>query len=183
MVELILIRHGQTDWNVARKYQGQTDTVLNDVGRDQMQQVAQVLVSQPLERVVSSPLRRAVDSAEIIALPKSLPISPEPLLMELDLGVWQGKSYGLRRGVENWFYDAPHGGEGGAEFCARLGKWLDNVEDGITLVVAHGLVIQVLLMLACGGKFEEWHAKPIKNGAVTRLRRSEASWELTQFNE
>ncbi len=181
--ELLLLRHGQTDWNVARRYQGQTDTPLNASGIQQMQGVAMGLKSELIDRVVSSPLRRAVSSAELIATAKSLPIQTDARLMELDLGAWQGQPYGLKRGVENWFYDAPHGGERGTDFCARLAEWLGEVESGVTVVVAHGLVIQVLLMLACGGTFEEWHETPIKNGAVTQVRLVTNGWTLKRFNQ
>lgn len=181
---LVLIRHGETDWNTARRYQGQTDTALNESGQRQMGQVADRLSLEKLDLVLSSPLQRAVQSAEIIAAPHGLPVIPEDRLQELHLGLWQGKPYRLREANPGWFYKAPHGGEDGQLFCDRISAWLDEQPNAdLTVLVTHGLVIQVILMLISGRSFDYWHSQPIKNGSITHLVFTEASWQIAAFND
>lgn len=182
--ELILVRHGQTDWNIARRYQGQTETDLNEHGYRQMKQAAARLNREQLGAVVASPLKRAVRSAEIVAEPHQLSVVQEEQLMELHLGSWQGQSYGLRDRHPGWFYAAPHGGEDGQRFCERIGHWLETASfDQLTVLVTHGLVIQVILMLITGESFDFWHNRPIKNGSITRLAKHENEWKIVLFND
>lgn len=183
---LILIRHGQTDWNIARRYQGQTETDLNGTGIAQMSCAANRLKDQPVNAVVASPLRRAAESAKIVARPHRLPVQTDPNLNELFLGAWQGKPYSLRDQNQNWFELAPHGGESGAAFCSRIRTWFENYRfepESRTILVSHGLVIQVLLVLVSGQSFEYWHSQPIKNGALTVLNRVDGCWSIERFND
>lgn len=87
---LILIRHGQTEWNATGRWQGQADPPLNETGRAQARQTAQELISQKIEVLISSDLRRARETAEIIGGAIGLPVELEPRLREINLGDWQG---------------------------------------------------------------------------------------------
>ncbi|MEW5721334.1 MAG: histidine phosphatase family protein [Chloroflexota bacterium] len=90
MTTLVLIRHGQTDWNVEGRWQGQTDLPLNDRGRQEAQRVAQDLGAFEFAALYSSDLRRALETAQIIGAALGLAVTPERRLREINLGVWQG---------------------------------------------------------------------------------------------
>ncbi len=87
---LVLIRHGQTDWNATGRWQGQADPPLNDVGRAQARLTALELREQKLESLISSDLLRARETAEIIGRALGLEVHLEPRLREVNLGDWQG---------------------------------------------------------------------------------------------
>lgn len=89
MTVLVLIRHGETDWNVEGRYQGQADPPLNEKGRQQARAVAHKLENLGLELLYTSPLRRARQTAQIIGNALGLPIYVEPRLMEINQGEWE----------------------------------------------------------------------------------------------
>jgi broad specificity phosphatase PhoE len=91
MTRLILIRHGETDWNVEGRYQGQADPPLNARGLAQARELAEALRGVTLDVLYSSPLRRALQTAQILAAGLRLPLHVEPRLMEIHQGDWQGR--------------------------------------------------------------------------------------------
>jgi len=89
---LLIIRHGQTTWNVEHRLPGQLPGVsLNDTGRQQASLLADALSVLPISAIISSPLERARDTAEIIAKGRELSIQFEPDLMDTNIGPWAGK--------------------------------------------------------------------------------------------
>lgn len=90
MTEIILCRHGQTDWNTQGRYQGRTDVPLNAYGRRQARELAQTLEHCPINVVYSSTLERAYDTAVEIARPRGLEVRRDPRLDEIDQGLWEG---------------------------------------------------------------------------------------------
>ena len=90
MNRLILIRHGQTDWNAEGRWQGQADPPLNEHGRIQARQAAEALALFELDALYSSDLRRAWETAECIGLGHGLKPLTDPRLREICLGEWQG---------------------------------------------------------------------------------------------
>ncbi|MEM8860097.1 MAG: histidine phosphatase family protein [Chloroflexota bacterium] len=189
MKRLILVRHGQTEWNIERRYQGQTDTQLTDFGRSQMLQTVEMLSSRSVDQIFSSPLTRAKESANIVAQGLNLEVLIEPRFKEMSLGTWEGQSYVLGRQTNEWFESAPHGGETGEQFRGRIKDWLQDQEpsdansEKTILIVVHGLVVQVILSELLGEPFEVWHRRPIRNGAITSLLRKDWGWRLEKFNQ
>jgi len=91
---LLLIRHGQTSWNVEHRLPGQIAGVeLNETGRQQAARLADALTVIPISAIISSPLERAHETARIIAQRFKLDIQFEPDLMDIELGHWTGQSY------------------------------------------------------------------------------------------
>lgn len=90
MTEIILCRHGQTDWNVHGRYQGRTDVPLNEFGRQQARDLARTLAEDQIDVVYSSTLERAYDTALEIARPRRLEVRRDPRLDEIDQGLWEG---------------------------------------------------------------------------------------------
>ncbi len=156
---LILLRHGQTEWNAADRMQGQIDTELSELGRRQAKDAARELVSQDAVAIVSSDLRRAYDTALALAEHSGLEVVRDARLRETSLGDWEGLDHlevdarypGARKA---WRLDptvTPPGGESKLEVGARA---LPVVRElfaeradwpGRTIIlVAHGGLIAAL---------------------------------------
>ncbi|MGQ9569112.1 MAG: histidine phosphatase family protein [Anaerolineae bacterium] len=88
--QVILIRHGQTDWNVEPRFRGLADIPLNEAGVAQAEALARRLASEPIAAIYTSPLRRALHTAEIIARPHGLPVEKVPAFTSADYGEWEG---------------------------------------------------------------------------------------------
>lgn len=102
MSRLVLIRHGETDWNVEGRYQGQADPPLNEKGLAQSRQLAAELRGVGIEVLYTSPLLRARQTAEILAEDLGIPLHTEPRLMEINQGEWQTR---LRAEIESLYPD------------------------------------------------------------------------------
>jgi broad specificity phosphatase PhoE len=100
VTRLLLVRHGETDWNADGRLQGQTDRPLSDFGRTQARQLAEELAGEELEAIYSSDLARARETAEILAEHVGLPVLLDPDLREKDWGTWEGLTAVERDRVE-----------------------------------------------------------------------------------
>jgi len=155
---LILLRHGQTDYNVDGRMQGHIDSCLTDAGHEQAAEAAPVLASLAPDRLVSSDLRRAVDTAEVVGAACGLPVKFDPRLRETHLGLWQGHTVAeIERdypgAIATWRSDpgwAPPEGESRIDVVARSRPVVDELDaefadsDGVSetvLLVAHGGLI------------------------------------------
>ncbi|WP_067827647.1 histidine phosphatase family protein [Nocardia inohanensis] len=156
---LILLRHGQTEWNASDRMQGQIDTELSEIGRRQAKDCAPDMACNDLIHIVSSDLKRAHDTALAVADHAALPVHTDPRLRETDLGQWEGMDHhevdrlypGARKA---WRLDptwTPPGGESKLEVGARALPVVQELfaerEDwpGRTiLLVAHGGLIAAL---------------------------------------
>jgi broad specificity phosphatase PhoE len=160
-VQLYLIRHGQTDWNVEGRYQGQTDQPLNATGRAQAEALAQQLAPLRFEAVYSSNLLRAVETAQIVAVALGLTVQLDPRLREINQGEWEGQLVAdIARLYRTAWADRTHnpllarapGGESVAEVAARLadaaGDFARRHPAGPVLVVSHGLALATLICQA-----------------------------------
>ncbi|MBD0324100.1 MAG: histidine phosphatase family protein, partial [Aldersonia sp.] len=87
---LILLRHGQTEWNADGRMQGQLETDLTELGRTQAKKAALALADLPLVAIVSSDLRRAYDTAAVLGDAAQLSVASDHRLREVHLGAWQG---------------------------------------------------------------------------------------------
>lgn len=91
-MRLLIVRHGQTDWNVAGKVQGSTDIELNETGKEQAKQTAQKLSDDPIDIIITSPLKRARKTAEIINETLKTELIIEEELRERNFGKLEGKT-------------------------------------------------------------------------------------------
>jgi broad specificity phosphatase PhoE len=133
---LLLVRHGETDWNADGRLQGHTDRPLSDFGRRQARQLAEELADEQLEAIYSSDLARARETAEIVGERLGLPVVLEPDLREKDWGTWEGLTPVERDRVE-------FVGESTEEHRDRILGVLRQISerhpgDGSVLVVTHG---------------------------------------------
>lgn len=90
MTRLVVWRHGNTDWNAGNRVQGQLDIPLNDLGRQQAVDAAELLVRLQPQAIVASDLKRAADTAAALAALTGLPVSYDKRLRERYFGDWQG---------------------------------------------------------------------------------------------
>ena len=158
MTTLILVRHGESEWNRAGRIQGQINSPLTDLGINQAKAIREylsgILLNQQLE-IYTSPLDRALQTAEIIAQGIEYPsrkIIIEERLNDFNVGEISG-TFGWDKVAEIFPEQAqlrlqdpmrfhPSGGESGAEFEARLRSLLEDLMDDVTLklMVSHGIV-------------------------------------------
>ena len=89
-MRLVLLRHGRTAWNAQRRFQGQLDPPLDEVGRMQAYEVAGLIAALQPDLLVSSDAARAVQTAELVSAAIALPVRTEPRLRERSLGHWEG---------------------------------------------------------------------------------------------
>ena len=90
MTTLILVRHGETDWNRDGRWQGHADRSLNDRGREQSRALADALAGEDVAAVYASDLSRARETAEIVAARLGRPVGVDARLREVDVGGWSG---------------------------------------------------------------------------------------------
>lgn len=90
MTTILLARHGESDWNRAKRWQGHADRPLTELGREQARELATRLENTELDAVYASDLQRARETAEIAAAPHGLDVRELPALREVDVGAWSG---------------------------------------------------------------------------------------------
>lgn len=167
MTQLIVVRHGETDWNRDGRYQGQADPPLNEQGRAQAGMLADELAGESFEAIYSSDLQRAVETARIIARRPGLPVSLDKRLREIDQGEWEGLPVDeiAARYPQLWagrqhdaLHTRPPGGETLSEVAARVWAAADDIArlhpGGRVLIVSHGLALATLLVRARGVPLE-----------------------------
>jgi len=162
---IVLVRHGETDWNRDRRFQGQADIVLNETGRAQVRALAAELVRETFSIVYTSPLRRAAESAEILAAALELEVRPCDALMEIHVGSWSGLTVPevatqFPDGHRRWL-DSRAGWEDGEtydELGMRVDEGLRRIGaahlDAHVLAVTHGGPIRAILAAIRGLSFE-----------------------------
>ena len=91
MVRIILIRHGETQWNIEGRYQGQEDTHLSERGLQQGHMVAQGLKDTPIDAAISSPLERSYMTCAFCAELHGLDVLKDDRLLEINHGDWEGR--------------------------------------------------------------------------------------------
>ena len=149
MTELLLVRHGETDWNREQRFQGHADPPLNETGRGQARVLAVELAGEDIDAVYTSDLARARETAEIIAASLGLDVVPLRGLREIDVGDWQGLTWPeieqrYPQGVLKWRVHG-HGWESGETYdqlteriLPALRQIAANHPSERVLVIGHG---------------------------------------------
>jgi broad specificity phosphatase PhoE len=132
---LLLVRHGETEWNRTRRFQGHADPPLNETGRGQARALAAELAGERIAFVYASDLARARETAEIIAAPHGLPVVVEPGLREIDVGSWMGLT---REEVDGRAWDGETREAHSERVLGAILQIASRHEDGGVLIVTHG---------------------------------------------
>ena len=200
MTEIILCRHGQTDWNHQGRYQGRTDVPLNANGRQQARDLADHLAGERIDVVYSSTLARAYDTAVEIATVHGIEVRRDPRLDEIDQGSWEGlrrDEIALRHPIELEAWQRYPvdlrlpGGETLEEVRLRVRSALDDImmlHDGkVICLVAHSVSMAVVKHELQGLTLREalanlpanasWERIPVPTYDVIRSGRLQASGE------
>lgn len=157
MLRLLLVRHGETDWNKDRRIMGRENTPLNETGREQSRHFKESLGSAPLDGIYTSPVNRAVQTTEILSQERDLEVIQDDRLIEVGYGDWVGKTFEEVRQESNYipYYErldtpvAP-GGETLYEVRDRARDFVRDLQekhpDYTAMVVTHADWIKCLLM-------------------------------------
>lgn len=144
-MEILLTRHGQTEWNVLKKVQGKADIELNEKGKEQAKETAKKLKNVEIDIIISSPLKRARQTADIINEEKKLPIIIDDRISKRDFGEFEGKSSTDFNFDKFWSYkqnEIYSKAENIRDFFDRVYDFLDDIrekyKDKRILIVSHG---------------------------------------------
>jgi len=180
---ILLVRHGEIEWNLARRIQGWGDSPLTRRGVTQAEAIGRKLrelsESDGLP-IVASPLGRARRTAELIQAARAdlAPIRFDERLKEISVGAWDGLDRGeieaLAPGIfdgdgrHEWYFRTPDG-ETYDKFAGRIAAWLADAGDGAMIAVAHGIVTRVLRGLYAGLPREVALSLPVPQDVIWRL--------------
>ena len=195
MTEIILIRHGETDWNATEVFRGRIDVELNETGLKQAEMAADYLSGARIEAIYSSPLKRALKTAEVIARPHKLDVNVAIGLIDFDFGEWQGLSHREVKNKNKELY---------AEWVERpervkmpAGESLEDVRkraivvvddlihkyEGAVALVSHRVVNKVLICALLGlDNSHFWNIRQDTCG-ITRFTYEKGRYILTEHND
>ena len=144
-MEILITRHGQTDWNLQRKLQGRADIELNQTGIEQAKIAKEELVNEKIDLIICSPLKRARQTADIINEGRNIPIIIDERISERDFGEFEGKNRNEFSFEDFWSYKKAENYEKAEkiqDFFERIYSFLDDIKekykDKRILIVAHG---------------------------------------------
>ena len=189
---ILLIRHGQTEWNLAGRFQGQLDSNLSPLGISQAKALASLLEQEPLEQLYSSDLGRAYDTAQILMPQPNSLIKTDARLRERAMGVFEGNT---RPSIETQFpaawklyksldpgYAIEGGGESIHDVRTRTFECLENLAElhrGQSVgCVSHGGLIRIALKTILGIPFETQTRFRVQNTSVHHLVRDTDGWAV-----
>ncbi len=192
MTRIILVRHGQTAWNVGasstegERFRGRIDLPLNERGRAQAQALAERLTREPIAAVYASPLQRAVETAQPTARRLGLTVKPLAGIIDINYGAWQERPHSevarlyptlYRQWLQEPHKVRPPGGESLAEVRERAMAALYQViarhQDQTILVAAHQVVNKVLVCAMLG----------LDNSHFWRIRQDNGCLNIFEYRE
>jgi broad specificity phosphatase PhoE len=195
MTEIILVRHGETGWNVSETYRGRADVALDEVGIKQAELLGEYLSDWKLDAIYSSPLGRARDTADAVARHQDISVQVASGLIDLDYGSWQGlPDAEVRRlypDLHKEWRTSPHlvtmpGGESLGDVAKRaLGVINEAVSryQGSVALVSHRVVNKVLICSLLGLDNSRFWDIRQDVGGITAFDHAEGRFILTRHND
>jgi broad specificity phosphatase PhoE len=144
---LLLVRHGETDWNADGRLQGHTDRPLSDFGRRQARHLAEELAEEKLDAIYASDLSRARETAEIVGVRLGLGVVIDPGLREKDWGTWEGLT-GVERDRVEFVGESTEAHQ--ERMLGALRRIAERHSGGRVLVVTHGGSMRRVQTVALG---------------------------------
>ena len=184
MTDIWLVRHGQTDWNLTGRWQGQAPHApgLNDMGRAQALDLQNQLKDIKISTIYSSDLLRARQTAELIAEPLGLTVILEPRLCEMNLGAWEGMLSSeveaqfpqeLAARVQNPFHARAPQGESPSDMAERVVAAVNDIAKEHTaesvIIVSHGVSLAIIICHAKGFPLDEVYEHIPENAKLYRV--------------
>lgn len=191
MKRIYLTRHGQTEWNVQKRFQGHRDSNLTEMGVRQAQWLRDYMKNKPIDRVYSSPLQRAYTTAQIVTEGMDIEIERRDGLKEMNFGVWEGMSESdikesSAEQLHN-FWNRPHmfepvGGESYEEASKRITEEFEDIVKSSSgsnlLMVVHGVVLKLILLHAENGCMEDLWQPPFVHPASLSILEYDETQDL-----
>lgn len=194
MAKVILVRHGETDWNLKKIFRGRLDIELNETGIEQACLLGKYLSQQKITAVYSSPLRRALETAKAIATYHHLQVLPTPNLIDFNYGEWQGLSpqaVGERyKDLYRTWQTSPHlvtipSGENLESVRQRALMELQIIiskHRGTIILVSHRVVNKVLICAILGLDNSHFWNIRLDNCGITTFQYSKEHYILLEHN-
>lgn len=189
MLQVYLVRHGETVWNAERRIQGQSDSPLTEKGEQQAHQVGERVKQLGITHVIASDLGRTRRTAEIIADACGCTVTLEPRLRELNMGVLEKRPLdGLSEKEERWRSALVDGTENGripqgesmTEMAARMHEALNaclSLPAGSRpLLVSHGMALGVLISTILGLPAHAERRLRLRNCSISRVDHQHSAW-------
>jgi len=189
MLQVYLVRHGETLWNAARRIQGQSDSALTEKGELQARQVGERVKDLGITHVIASDLGRTRRTAEIIAEACGCEVIPEPRLRELNMGVLEQRELdSLTPEEESWRKSLVNGtvdgripeGESMKEVAERMQQALNACRElpagSRPLLVSHGMALSVLMSTILGLPANAERRLRLRNCSISRVEYQESPW-------
>jgi broad specificity phosphatase PhoE len=185
-MEVVLVRHGETEWTVSRQHTGRTDIPLTEEGRRQARLVGEALRGRDFGLVLTSPLRRARETCELAGFGDAARIRDE--LMEWDYGDYDGRTTAeIRAERPGWslWTDAAPGGEAAVDVGRRADRVIAELRDaGVdALVFGHGHQLRVLAARWLGLAPEDGRLFYLSTGTISILGYERETAVLRRWNE
>ena len=197
-MKLYLVRHGETEWNKKRIFQGKGDSPLTDIGIEQASLLGDYIkeLNISIDEVFSSPLGRAYDTAKLIFPEREIKLDWN--VAEMGFGSWEGKNIAdiqkfEEKNYHDFFHKADeykhetHGGESFAEVETRVEEFinmlLENYKDKTVLLVSHGLLLKVLLKHVKNESLENFWKSEVFNNTSLSLLNFEKNWEIVYISK
>ena len=196
-MRLILVRHGVTDWNREGRWQGRLDPPLSDTGRHEATLLAARIAADAdlgPARILASTLSRATATAEAIGEAVGVAVEPEPRLVEIGAGEWEGRTHAELEATDGeryllWRTTAgygPPGGEPLTDAAARVATLLsDLAASGAwpVLLVSHGGILRYLARDLLDLDAERAEALDIDNASISSAYHDGDLWRLERWND
>lgn len=193
---MLLVRHGQTEWNVNGRYMGWTDEDLSEEGVRQAERLARRIAKWPISEVFSSPLKRAVRTAEIVAGPHSLLVQRLEDLGEMRIGSWEGMFAGeiAAKYPHLWKvwrtnprdFQMP-GGESLATVRERavraFGRIMEGSEGRMVLAVTHDVIVKLLVAYCLDVSTDIYRRLEVSNASLTVIEYAGDKHRLRVLND
>ncbi|MDV5355142.1 2,3-diphosphoglycerate-dependent phosphoglycerate mutase GpmB [Enterobacter asburiae] len=189
MLQVYLVRHGETHWNAERRIQGQSDSPLTDKGETQARQVAERAKALGITHIITSDLGRTRRTAEIIADICGCDVTLEPRLRELNMGVLERRPLdSLTEEEEGWRRQLVNGtadgripeGESMQELSERmhaaLATCLDLPQGSRPLLVSHGMALGCLVSTILGLPAYAERRLRLRNCSISRIDYQQSPW-------
>jgi uncharacterized phosphatase len=187
MAELLvgLLRHGETDWNVASLLQGTSDIPLNQTGIAQAVAASKAIVASDWDQIISSPLSRARDTARIISDANALgEIAIEPLLLERAFGEAEGLNYHEWK-KQHDAHQTVVGGESLIDLELRANRLLQHLVENYSgkrvLAVSHGALIRKVVRIVSERELPR-EGERFANTSLTKLAYRDSKWSIEHYN-
>jgi probable phosphoglycerate mutase len=197
LTKVILVRHGETEWNRTRRIQGgNSDTQLNERGRQQIESLALRLKRETIQAIYSSPLQRALATAQAIADYHQLVVESEPSLREIEVGELEGvpiteigKQLSQLLTMHNRGEESARvpGGESLANLQQRvwdtIQRLVDRHRDGVLVVASHYFSILSVICLVLNLPLSEIGRLRLSSGSISIVTFDEQAGRLILFND